>query len=158
MIAKRIQLVWLLLAAILGMVVLCAASQALYTIVALNWARREGVYETPQQGVISRANRWYCGVEKVDIEQAATNSFDGSNPHIWYIIWQVHARNRVPCDPNNPGPSLYHGTYENAGNFYINARDGWVMMPEGLLPELVGFWMKVLGLAGPGDPTHVHRN
>lgn len=72
------------------------------------------------------------------------------------MIWRVYARSHAPCDADNPGTLLYHGTYENAGNFYLNVREGWVMMPEGFFPELVGFWMKVLGLAGPGDPTHIH--
>jgi hypothetical protein len=147
------------LAFILGELLLCGAGQVLYTINALGWARGEGVYDTPQQGVIARANRWYCGVEKIDIEQAATNSFDGSNPHIWYVIWRVTAKNRAPCDPDNPGPPLAHGkSSEGGGNYYLNTREGWVYMPEGRFPELIGFWMKVLGLAGPGDSTHVPRN
>lgn len=154
---NRRRLLGIALAVALGMALLCAAGQALYTVVVLQWARGQGVYETPQQGVVARANRYYCGVEKVDIQHATTNSFDGSNPHIWYVIWQVHARNRAPCDPAHPGPALYHGSYENAGSFYLNARDGWVMMPEGFYPELVGFWMRALGLAGAGDPTHIHR-
>jgi hypothetical protein len=155
--AKRKRLAWMILAVILGMV-LCVASQALYTIYALNRARGNGVFETPQQGVISNANRWYCGVEKVEIEQAGTNMPDGSNSHVWYVIWQVYARNRAPCDSNNPGLPLHYKTYETGGNYYLNARDGWVYMEEAMLPDLVGIWMKVFGLAGPGDPTPPHRN
>jgi len=151
--------VWPILAFILGAVLLCAAGQVLYTINTLTWARGEGVYDTPQQGVIARANLWYCGVEKVEIEQAATNSFDGSNPHVWYVIWKVYAKNRAPCSPDNPGAPLAHGkNSEGGGNYYLNMREGWVYMPEGRFPELIGFWMKVLGQAGPGDSTHVPRN
>lgn len=147
--SKRLGLVF-----ILGLILSCAAFQALYTIGVLLWARGEGVYETPQQGVVARAHRYYCGVEKVEIQQAATNSFDGSKPHIWYVTWRVYAKNHAPCDVQNPGPALYHENYENCGNFYLNVRDGWVMMPEGFFPELIGAWMKFLGLAGPGDSTH----
>ncbi len=129
-----------------------------YTISSLNWARSQGVFETPQHGVILNANREYCGVEKVEIEQAATNSFDGSDPHIWFVLYTVYAKTHVPCDPVHPGPGLYHQTYERGGTFWLNVKDGWVRMPEGRFPEFIGFWMKKLDLAGPGDPTHVHRN
>jgi hypothetical protein len=156
--AKRKRPVWLVLSGLVVMVLLCGACQALYTIYALYRAHGDGVYETPQQGAIANANRWYCGVEKVDIEQAGTNMPDASNPHVWYVIWRVYAHNRAPCNPANPGPPLYDKTYETGGNYYLNARDGWVFMPEGMLPDLVGIWMKVLGLAGPGDPTPAHNN
>ncbi len=142
---------------ILAVVLLCVAFPALYTVSILNWARSQGVYATPQEGVISRAYRWYCEVERVEIEQAATNSFDGSDPHVWYVMYTVHARSHAPCDSEKPGGPLYHQTYERGGNFYLNVKDGWVMMPEGFFPEFVGRWMKILGLAGPGDPTHVPR-
>lgn len=150
--------IWVLPAAILWGILLCAAAQMIYTIHALQWARRIGIYNTPQEAVIANINRHYCEIERIDIEQAATNSFDGSNPHVWYVIWRVYARSHTPCDPENPGTPLYHQTHEGGGNFYLNVRDGWVLMPEGRLPQLIGFWMKVLGLAGPGDPTHVPRN
>ena len=143
---------------ILGVILISSASLALYPLAALNWARTQGVFETPQLGVISNANRWYCGVEKVEIEQAETNSFDGSDPHVWYVIYAVYARNHSPCDPTHPGAPLYHQTYERGGNFYLDMKDGWVFMPEGLFPTFIGQWMKVFGIAGPGDPTHVPRN
>jgi len=156
--AKRKLPFWLALSAAAVIVLFCAAGQALYTVRTLDWARGEGVYLTVQEGVSSRAYRYYCGVKKVEIEQAATNSFDGSNPHIWYVIWRVYADHRAPCTADKPGAPLAHNlAYEGGGNYYLNARDGWVYMPEGRFPDLVGFWMKVLGLAGPGDPTHVHR-
>ncbi len=129
-----------------------------YTITSLNWARSQGVFDTPQEGVISRANREYCGLENVEIEQAATNSFDGSDPHIWYVVFTVYAQNHIPCDPENPGPALHHQTYESGGSFYLNTLEGWVWMPEGRFPEFIGYWMKKLNLAGPGDSTHVPRN
>ena len=146
---------------ILGIVLAVGAAGAflltMYTFSALRWARNNGVYETPQQGTIARANMYYCDVEKVDIEHASTNSFDGSNPHIWYVIYRVYAKNHIPCDAENPGVAMYHGTYENAGNFWLNVKQGWVFMPEGKFPGVIGTWMKVLGLAGEGDPYHIPR-
>lgn len=128
-----------------------------YTFSVLGWARQRGVYETPQQGTIARANENYCEVDRVEIQHASTNSFDGSDPHIWYVIYRVYAKNHTPCDAVNPGSALFHGTYENAGNFWLNIKEGWVFMPEGRFPRVVGTWMKVLGLAGAGDPYHIPR-
>ena len=166
--AKRMSLFGCVLLAVIGVLTLVfiglAGSRLYpiaarnYTIASLNWARSQGVYETPQQGVISTANNHYCGVEKVEIEQAATNSFDGSDPHVWFVLYTVHAKNHAPCDAEHPGPALYHGSFERGGVFYLNVKDGWVMMPEGRLPEFIGHWMKKLNLAGPGDPTHVPRD
>jgi len=154
----------LILALILAVGVTCATGWLLYTLAAkaytiasLNWARGQGIYNTPQEGVIARANQYYCELEKVEIEHAATNSFDGSDPHIWYVIFTVHAQNRIPCDSENPGPLLHRGTSESGGSFYLHTKDGWVWMPEGRFPELIGHWMKKLDLAGPGDPTHIPR-
>jgi hypothetical protein len=165
--------VWLLLSGglILAAILVCAAGWQLYTIAAqkytlaarvytiaaLSGARSRGVFATPQQGVIFNAKREYCGIEKIEIEQAATNSFDGSDPHVWFVLYTVYAKKHAPCAPGHPGPALVHQTYERGGVFYLNVRDGWVMMPEDLSPEFIGSWMKKLGLAGPGDQTHVPR-
>jgi hypothetical protein len=148
---------WIILAITLAVVLACAAFPRMYTIAALNWARSDGVFATPQDGAIFNANRGYCGVERVEIDQNSANSFDGSNPHIWYVIYTVYAKTRAPCDSLHPGAPLDHQTYERGGQFYLNVKDGWVMMPEGMFPEFIGFWMKVLNLAGSGDPTNVER-
>jgi hypothetical protein len=107
-----------------------------YTISSLNWARSRGVFTTPQEGVISDAYRAYCGVEKVEIDHASTNSFDGSNPHVWFVMYTVYAKSHAPCDPQHPGAPFYHQTYERGGVFYLNVKDGWVMMPEGAVPGI----------------------
>ena len=146
---------------ILGLVLAIAAAGAtlltVYTYSALRWARNRGVYETPQIGTVARANENYCEIDQVEIQHASTNSFDGSKPHIWYVIYRVYAKNRAPCDAEKQGSDLYHGTYENAGNFWLNVKEGWVFVPEGMFPEVIGTWMKVLGLAGEGDSFHIPR-
>jgi hypothetical protein len=151
----------LLLVVILAGILVFAVGPKLaeqYTIQSLAWARSRGVYDTPQQGVVASANREYCGIEKVEIEQAATNSFDGSDPHVWYVLFTVYAKSHAPCDPGHPGMALTHQTFERGGSFYLDTKDGWVWMPEGRFPEFIGHWMKKLDLAGPGDSTHVPRN
>jgi len=112
-----------------------------------------GFYQQPKIPSFSA----HLSTNITQIEQAATNSFDGSDPHIWYVIFTVHAQNRIPCDPENPGPPLHRGTSESGGSFYLHTKDGWVWMPEGRFPEFIGHWMKKLDLAGPGDPTHIPR-
>jgi hypothetical protein len=145
---KRVVLI-----ASLALGLLCIATLLLYPIAALSNARSQGVFRTPQEGVAAIASRWYCGFERVEIEQAGTNSFDGSNPHVWYVIYRVYAKSHPPCDLEHPGAALYNGAYEHGGTFYLDMRDGWVLMGEGYFPEYIGAWMKVFGLAGPGDPT-----
>jgi hypothetical protein len=155
-----------ILGLVLGGLLLCAAAYWVYpiaarnyTIASLNWARSQGVYDTPQQGLISSAYQHYCGVEKVEIEQAATNSFDGSDPHVWFVLYTIYAKNHAPCDPEHPGAEMYHNEgFERGGVFYLNVKEGWVFMPEGRFPEFIGYWMKKLDLAGPGDSTHVPRD
>ena len=135
----------------------CLALTYVFTVSALAWARSEGVYPTPQEGTIARANRYYCGVEKVNIEHASANSFDGSKAHVWYVIYRVYADHHAPCDPQNPGSPLANNRdFESAGNFYLNVKDGWVFMPEGPA-QILAFTMKAFGLAGPGDPYHIPR-
>jgi hypothetical protein len=147
---------WLVPAIILAVILVCNTFPWLYTSAALNWARREGVYATPKEGVRARANRWFCDVERVNINLASTNSFDGSNPHVRYVTWTVYAKSHSPCDGMNLGEPLYNQTYQG-GQFYLSTKDGWVMMPEELFPEYIGYWMKVFNLAGPGEPTHIPR-
>jgi ADP-ribose pyrophosphatase YjhB (NUDIX family) len=108
--------------------------------------------------VVASANREYCGIEKVEIEQAATNSFDGSDPHVWFVLFTVYAKSHAPCDLGHPGMALTHQTFERGGSFYLDTKDGWVWMPEERFPEFIGNWMEKLDLAGPGDSTHVPRN
>jgi hypothetical protein len=146
---------WLVVGTILMVILACPAISGLYTIAALNWARKEGIYATPVEGVIANANRWYCDVQRVTIEHASTNSLDGSSPHVWYVVWRVYANHHAPCDSENPGKPLHHQTYESGGQFYLNMKDGWVMMPEGMFPQFIGEWMGILQLDGPGDPTHI---
>jgi hypothetical protein len=147
----------LIFVVILAAITAFIACSSLYTVAALSLARSRGVFETPQQGVMFNASRTYCGLEKVEIEQAATNSFDGSDPHVWYVMYTVYASSHAPCNPERSGPGLYHQSYERGGTFYLNVKDGWVMIPEGMFPQFIGYWMKKLSLAGPGDSTHVER-
>jgi hypothetical protein len=69
-------------------------------------------------------------------------------------MYRVYAQSHAPCDDMNPGTPLRYQTFERGGQFYLNIKEGWVMVPEGLFPQILGFWLKMFGLAGPGDPKH----
>lgn len=119
----------------------------IYTTTRLETARSEGIYPSAEAAMLARLDRAYLGVSSVDILYAGPNSFDGSQPHIWYVIAEVHASRRAG------GEALGANGCDAPGSFFLETTDGWVHVPEGAFPEIVGFWMNVFGLAGPGQST-----
>jgi hypothetical protein len=89
-------------------------------------------------------------VRDVVIETAGPNSFDGSDPHVWYIVYRIYADHHAPCDADHPGSALYSGDYDTGGHYYLHTLKGWVFMPEGRFPDYIGLWMKLTHQAGPG--------
>jgi hypothetical protein len=118
-----------------------------YTTAKLTLARSEGVYASAELGMRTRLERAYVGISRLDILYAGPNSFDGSQPHVWYVIAEVRARTRAG------GSGLGVSGCDAPGSFFLETADGWVHVPEGAFPEVVGFWMRVFGLAGPGQTT-----
>lgn len=118
-----------------------------YTYAQLANARAKGVYATPEEGMLAMAEKYYTADRDVKILYAGTNSFDGSKPHIWYVIAEVRASARVD------GSELGHNGCDAPGSFFLQAREGWVHVPEGAFPGFMGFWMKVFGWAGEGQST-----
>jgi hypothetical protein len=123
-----------------------------YTTRQLRAARSAGVFSSAEDGMRAIVARGYVQPDEVEIVYAGTNSFDGSNPHIWYVIACVWGGRRADSSP----VGTERHDYDQPGLFFLNTKEGWVWMPEGAFPGLVGFWMKVYGLAGPGStrPTH----
>jgi hypothetical protein len=124
----------------------------IYTVGRLPAVQAEDVYASAEDGMRAVIARSYVQPEDVEIVYAGTNSFDGSDPHVWYVIACVRGGRRAD---GSPVGSRVHD-YDQPGLFFLNTVEGWVHVPEGAFPELVGFWMKVYGLAGPGAarPTH----
>jgi len=118
----------------------------------LRAARAAGVFSSAEDGMRAIVARAYVQPGEIEIVYAGTNSFDGSNPHVWYVIACVWGGQRADGSPVGTEKHVY----DQPGLFYLNTKEGWVFMPEGAFPELLGFWMKVYGLAGPGStqPTH----
>jgi hypothetical protein len=96
--------------------------------------------------------RSYVAPGTIEIAYAGTNSFDGSEPHVWYVIACIWGGTRAD---GSPVGSARHA-YDQPGSYFLAAKDGWVHVPEGALPEFIGYWMKVFALAGAGSsqPSH----
>ena len=118
-----------------------------YTNVQLNIARSRGVYETAEQGMLSRLEQDYTADREVKVLSAGTNSFDGSKPFIWYVTAEVHASARTDGFP------LGRNSCDAPGSFFLQTKEGWVHVPEGAFPTFIGFWMDVFDLAGEGQTT-----
>ena len=136
---------WMLV--LLGFSLICVASSWIYTAVQLNVAQAKGVYSSPEQGMIARAEQSYTADRQVKILHAGTNSFDGTKPHIWYVIAEIRASARAD------GSALGHNGCDAPGSFFLQTKEGWVYVPEGAFPGFIGFWMDVFGWAGEGQST-----
>ena len=136
---------WLLI--ILGISLALIAFCYVYTVAQLNIARSKGVYESAEQGMLAMIDEHYPPDRSVKILYAGTNSFDGGKPHVWYVIAEVRAASRAD------GSELGRNGCDAPGLFFLQTRDGWVFVPEGAFPGIIGFWMDVFDLAGPGQST-----
>ena len=136
---------WMLV--LLGFSFICVASSWIYTAMQLNIARAKGVYSTPEAGMIARAEQYYTADRQVKILHAGTNSFDGTKPHVWYVIAEIRASARAD------GSALGHNGCDAPGSFFLQTKEGWVYVPEGAFPGFIGFWMDVFGWAGEGQST-----
>ena len=105
-------------------------------------AKMEGIYPSAEEGFRSRLQRSYTGIERIEIEHAGPNSFDGSNPHVWFVAGKVWAAQRSNGEP------LHSKGYDFPGSYFLRVREGWVHVPEGRLPELVGAWMRLFHYSG----------
>jgi hypothetical protein len=119
-----------------------------YVMIVTRWAIQQGAYPTAEEGMIQRANAYYEGMEKIEIKYAGPNSFDGSQPHVWYVIARIWAERKQGRPVGSPGKD-----YETPGGFYLETTQGWVQIPEGMFPRYLGLLMDVFGLAGPGSTT-----
>lgn len=98
-----------------------------------------GVYENPEEGMRALMERSSYDAQDIVIIHAGPNSFDGSSPHIWYVVADIRPY------VNEEGFRI-GGSGHGAGSFFLHSKDGWVHVPEGAFPEVVGFGMKLFGL------------
>ena len=117
-----------------------------YTASQLQIAARHGIFPTAEEGVRQLVSTGYVAIEDIEIVYAGPNSFRGTAPHVWFVITKVRAASRI----GGSGMAGGTGNCDGPGSFFLDIKDGWVQVPEGAFPELIGFWMNVYGLAGPG--------
>jgi hypothetical protein len=118
-------------------------SSWVYTASQLRAARAAGVFASAEEGMLALVAKGYVQPDDTQIVYAGTNSFDGSSPHIWYVVACVWGGKRAD------GSAVHD--YDQPGSYFLDTKEGWVHVSEGAFPELVGFWMKVYGMAGPGS-------
>jgi hypothetical protein len=133
--------------AILAISLICAASGRVWTSTRLDQARTGGVYSSPEAGMRGWAKKYYSADSEVKIMSAGPNSLQGYQPHVWYVIAEIHASARYD------GSELGANGCDAPGLFFVETKEGWVYMPEDAFPEIVGFWMKLFGWAGQGQAT-----
>jgi hypothetical protein len=137
----------------LGAALLCIGGFLLvpwcYAAITLQVARADGVYASPEAGMLGLIAKTYIEPERTQILYEGTNSFDGSDPHVRYVIACVWGGRRSDGTPVGSEKKAF----DQPGMFFLNVRDGWVFVPEGAFPELLGKVMKVYGMAGPGTPA-----
>jgi len=112
----------------------------LHTTINLQIAKREGVYASPEDGMRVLVTESWLDVERVEIQYAGTNSFDGSNPHVWFVVARVWAASR------GDGKPVHGRGYDSAGSYFLRVKDGWVHVREGRFPEFIGFGMRLFGI------------
>lgn len=88
--------------------------------------------------MIARAEKYYTADRKVKILYAGTNSFDGTKPHVWYVIAEIRASARAD------GSELGHNGCDAPDSFFIQTKEGWVHVPEGASPEFIGLLWEAL--------------
>ena len=110
-------------------------------------ALSHGVYPTAEEAMRQFLEKNYIDITRIDILSAGPNSFDGSNPHVWYVIAEVRASRRAD------GSDMGENGCDAPGSFFLQTHEGWFEVAEGAFPGLLGHWMSDFGLAGPGQST-----
>jgi hypothetical protein len=139
----------LIVGAILAFFIVVILSSLIYVGFELWAANNRGVHPSAKQAMLENIDVNYSEPYEAEIIYPGTNSFDSSNPQIWYVIACVWADARA----DGPPVGSEKNEYDQPGSFYLNTQDGWVRVPEGGMPGILGFWMKFYGLAVPGSPV-----
>jgi hypothetical protein len=135
------------------LIVICILAVALgftfwswsFTTSRLNSAQSNGVYPSPAEGMLTLVESGYMGIQEVRITLAEPETFPlGGGPHVWFVIACVWAESR---EDGSPVGSPTHD-FDFPGSYFLDTKEGWVLIPESSSPLFVGFWMKVFDLAG----------
>lgn len=114
----------------------------MYTTIRVESAKAQGIYPSPKEGMLALIHQRYQGIQKVEVDHEGTNYLNGSNPHIWYVTAKAWA------DTRSDGTPLHADGYDWPGSYFLRVDNGWVDMPEGAFPEMIGLGMKIFKIYG----------
>lgn len=153
-----------LLLLIVAAVLLFAVPSAVYSLLTFNRAKAQGIYASPEAAVNLRSYSRYCGIDRVVMMQSGPASAAGSGAKIWYVSYEIYAYGRlatptappspgetIPCPSDTPNLLSHKLNYYAETGYYLNAREGWVLVPKSKSPTMVLYWMELFGLAGSGS-------
>jgi hypothetical protein len=136
-------------AAALLLIILCGLTAYFYGAPAyaasqIAQAKSRGVYPSPEEAFAASmpAPGWtYQGARMVNLTnvQCQVNDRLGRLPFVWFCMGVMHY-DRIPSG---------HTSMESSpGGYVLNVSGGWVWMPEGAFPELVGRIMEKYHMEG----------
>jgi hypothetical protein len=125
--------------AVVQLAAMLAVALWFHTALNLEVAKQKGIYVSPEEGMRTLVSRSWIDVERVEITYAGPNSFDGSHPHVWFVVARVWAARRADGKP------VAQRGYDSAGSFFLRVQEGWVHVPEGRFPELIGLGIRLFG-------------
>jgi len=121
--------VLLVLALVLGGVYLYARAQ-------MPALRGRTPYASPEEAMQALIADQYSGVQKVEIVRS------GPDMPVVGNLWFIEAR--VWADARRDGKAM-PAEGDNPGCFFLHLSQGWVFVPEGQYPELLGIGLRLLG-------------
>jgi hypothetical protein len=121
-----------------------------FTTSRLNSARSFGIFPSPSEGMLTLVHSGWTGIREARIVHAARETALGD--HVWYVIACVWAESRA--DGSQVGSPTHD--FDTPGSYFIDSKEGWVLMPESSSPLFVGFWMGIFGLAGDDRAQPFH--
>jgi hypothetical protein len=97
-------------------------------------AKHEGIYASPEEGMRVLIAHTWRNVDRIEFEYAGPNERDGRDPHVRFVVAKVYLQGQE--------------RYQYPGSYFLRLEEGWVHVPEGRLPRLVGTWMRLLRYNG----------
>lgn len=122
----------------------CLAVVWIYTNSQIVLAKSRGIYESAEAGMRARIDEGYVGLKKVEIVTAGPNFPNGKLPHVWFVSARVYA------DQRSDGKAVGNerNDFDFPGSFFLKTRSGWVWVPEGAFPVMLGKLMEFFRMTG----------
>jgi hypothetical protein len=126
--------------AVVALVPLFFACSWVYAASQLALAKNAGIYPTVEEAIIGNNREGWGDASVVRIENIhAGPNRQNVQPHVWFGGATV-TLDRVP--EGHTRDSFQSGSY------YLRVQDGWILMPEGAMPEFIGWVMELYNMEG----------